>query len=534
MRLTRCGSAPAIGGACVSLVVIAALGASGAAAQEDRPVAAEPQSADAATAAPSKRPNLSRAEAMVVLDYQVIPVPQAKPIDLMGFHVLTRLNDWMYLGVGGFAPLFDGDYGGFMAFDVVAHAQRKIWRNLFANAGLSMGGGGGGSSPAQSKVLSGTGGFAKGYVGLGYDFSDFSLGANVARMKFNQGAIDNTQLNVFVQVPFSTSIGSYASSGDRLTADEAQAFSGEPSETTLTLGLDNLVQIEPEGRNKATIRLADLQFAHYMTSSTYWYASLGVGYQGLPLYNQIIGGLGYRFMVSPRLHLHGQLGLGSGGWSPDRIDTGSGLLVYPKVAAAYMITGNLSLSLSAGYLFAPNGSSKNNAFGAALNYHLRQGREGSDARDGSDVMSYRGYRFTLFQQTDFNVSYLDVDRPKINMVAMQFDSIVNDHVYIPIKAAVAYNAYLGYPGSGEILAGVGVQSAYDKDTRFQFFGQLLAGANVHGPVLAPGIGINYGLSDRLAIHVSLGKTFPLSSNDGKFRSDYIGLGVTYRFSVPSW
>jgi len=471
---------------------------------------------------------------MITLDYQVIPVPQAKSIDLLGFHVLSELTDWIYVGAGVYAPLVKGEYGGFAAFDVTVQAQRKIWGNLFADAGLSIGGGGGGKSQEHSKVLSGTGGFVKGYVGLGYDFVDFSVGANVARMKFKQSVIDNTQLNVFVQVPFSYFVGPYTSSGERLTAEDAQRVFDGASENTVTWGLDNLVQIDPEGSNRATIRLADLQFAHYMTGSTYWYASLGVGYGGLRLYNQIIGGLGYRLTVSPRVSLHSQLGLGSGGWSPDRINTGSGLLIYPKVSAEYSITKNFGLSLSAGYLFAPTGSSKNYTVGASLSYHIQSGRDDASAREASDGIVYRGLRCSLFQQTAFNVRVHDIDSANINMLSGQLDTTVSDHVYIPIQASVAYNAYQGHPGYGELLAGVGLQTIYDKDDRLQFFGQLLGGTNAHGPILKAGIGMNLGLSDRLAIFASAGRTLASSPKDINFKSDYVGLGMTYRFSVPSW
>ena len=471
---------------------------------------------------------------MIMLDYQVIAVPQEPSLDLMGFHILNRLTDWMYFGVGVYAPLLKGEYGGFMTFDATVQAQRKVWGNLFADAGLSIGGGGGGKNKEQTKVLTGTGGFVKGYVGLGYDFTDFSVGANVARMKFNRSVIDTTQLNVFLQVPFSYAVGSYASSGEKLAATDAQGILGESSENTLTWGLDNLIQIDPVGSNKATIRLIDLQFAHYMTSSAYWYASLGVAYQGLPIYNQLIGGLGYRFRASPRLDLHGQLGVGSGGWSPDRIDTASGLLVYPKVTAEYAIGGNFGLSLSAGYLFAPTGSSKNYTYGASLNYHLRPERGGSGVRETSDGILLRGYRINLFQQTALHVRDRDVSDGRINMLSAQFDAIVSDHLYIPVQGAVAYEAYRGYPGYGEMLAGVGLQSKYDKDDPLQFFAQLLGGTNAHGPVVKAGIGVNYGLGDRLALYASAGKTVAAPSNKTNFRSDNLALGLTYRFSLPSW
>jgi len=501
------------------LAVVGALTAADAMAQASAPAG----TADAAA------PALGQAEAMIMLDYQVIPVPGDPSIDLMGFHLLNRLSDWMYLGVGGYAPLVKGEYGGFMAFDVTAHAQRRIWGNLFANAGLSMGAGGGGKSNEQARVLSGTGGFAKVYAGLGYDFTDFSVGANVARMKFKESIIDHTQLNVFVQVPFTYTVGSYARLGQRISAAEAEGDAGSASESTFTWSLDNYAQIDPEGTNKSTIRLVDLQYAHYLTPNAYWFASLGVGYRGRPLYNQVLGGLGYRFKASPRVSLFGQVGVGSGGYAPDTIDTGSGLLVYPKLGAEYAITKNLGLALSAGYMAAPTGSSRNTTYGAALSYHIQPGREGAAA----DSVLLRGHRFSLFQQTARNVRSRDVDRPNLNMLTGQLDTVLGDHVYVPLQAAIAYNAYLDYPGYGELLAGIGLQSRYEQGDRFQFFGQLLGGTNVHGPIAKADVGLQVGLSDRLAVHASIGRTLAASPKDVGFRADYLGLGLSYRFSVPS-
>ena len=514
-----------------SLLLVGALNGAAAATQEATPTETPPVKPDAAGSESSGRGKLGRAEAMIVLDYQVVPVPQEPSLDLMGFHLLTKLTDWMYVGVGAYAPLVKGEYGGFTAWDVTAHAQRRLWGNVFANGGISLGGGGGGKDKEHSKVLTGTGGFVKGYVGLGYDFTDFTVGTNVTRMKFNQSAIDSTQLNVFVQVPFSYTIGPYASAGEKLAGTDAPEDS---SENVLSWGLDNLVQIDPQGSNKAIIRLVDLQFAHYLTSSTYWYASLGIGYHGMPLYNQVIGGLGYRFRASPRVDLHAQLGLGSGGWAPDRIDTGSGLLVYPKATAEFAISENFGLAVTAGYLFAPTGSSKNYTFGAALHYHLHPERGRTSERETSDGTLFKGYRIGLFQQTALNVRDREIEGDRINMLTAQLDAIVSDHVYIPVQGAIGYESYRGYPAYGELAAGVGLQSKYDRDNPLQFFGQLLVGTNPHGPIVKPGIGMNYGLSDRLAIYATAGATVAVASNKTNFRSDNIGLGLTYRFSLPSW
>ena len=123
-----------------------------------------------------ERTALKTEKGLLMWDYEKIPVPDNKAIDLLGFHYLHQVNSWLFLGFGAHAPLVDGDYGGFMAVDATIHAQRKIFGNSFVDAGVSTGGGGGGSSINQSRELSGKGGYIKSYAGLGYDFRLFSLG----------------------------------------------------------------------------------------------------------------------------------------------------------------------------------------------------------------------------------------------------------------------------------------------------------------------------------------------------------------------
>jgi hypothetical protein len=460
-------------------------------------------------------------------------VPDDKPIDLMGFHLHHKVAPWLYLGAGVYAPLVRGEYGGFTAYDLGAHVQQRLTSRIFATAGLFGGGGGGGKSVEQSKVLSGTGRFYKTYVGLGYDFGDFAVGANVARMKFAGSRIDGTQGNVFVEIPYTYLTAPFASRGQPVSASDARTAAERSGESMLTLALDNIRQLDPEGSYKGTINIADVQYAHYIARDTYWYAGLGVGYHGLPLYNHVMGGIGQRVSLSPRLNLHGQLGIGSGGYAPAVMATGPGLLVYPKLSAEYMITKDLGLSLSLGYLAAPKGSSRNQTFGLALTHHIRSGDAGA-AGDGGSLPTYRAFSVSVFQQTEYAVRYRDVDRGRLQMLAIQADTVLDDHWYIPVQASVAYSAYLGYPGYGELLAGVGLQSAITPARRAQVFAQLMGGANVHGPAVKASAGVRYAFGDRLALHLAAGRIAARGSSGGRFSANSVGLGLDYRFSIPGW
>ncbi len=483
------------------------------------------QSTSTAPAASGLRTN----EALMTLEYQTIKVPGDQPLDLMGMHYYNKLFDGLYVGAGFYAPLVKGEYGGFVAADVGAHLRQRLSGPWFATAGLSAGGGGGGRSVEHSKVLSGTGGFAKGYVGLGYDFGSFTLGASATRLKFRQSIIDSTQASVFMEVPFSTLTGPFSEHGQPLPPADDRRAGLEMGENMLSLALDNYRQLSPQGSNKGTIGLADLQFAHFLAKDTYWFAALGMGYRGLPLYNQLLGGVGQRWRVGDSFTLYGQLGVGSGGYAPETMETSSGLLLYPKLAVEYAMTKDLGLAFSAGYMAAPKGSSRNQTYGVSLVHHLRSGQGDGTASPAS----YQGMRVSLFHQTAYHLSYRDVPRSPLHMLGLQLDMPMGAHWYLPLQAAGAYNAYLGYPGYAEILGGIGVQTQALPSDRWQAHGQAMVGANVHGKAGKVSAGLRYILNERLALNMTAGRMEARNASGARFHADQLALGMDVRFSIPS-
>lgn len=486
----------------------------------------------AAAAAEQTQPTAEGAlrsnEAMLMLSYQVINVPGDKPIDLAGFHVHSKVSDGLYLGVGVYGPHLKGDYGGFMAFDLGAHLQRRLSGPLSLTADLSGGGGGGGRSPTHAALLSGTGGFVKASVGLAYDLGPVTLGASVTHMKFRNSLISGTHPSVFLTVPYTYLAGPYSRHGKPLSSAEESRAAAEIGESMLTFSLDNFKQINPQGSSKGTVRNADLQYSHFLSPEVYWFAALGVGYSGLPSYNQMLGGLGRRIRLSPHLNLYGQLGVGTGGYAPEQIDTGPGLLVYPKLSVEWELTPSLGLALSAGYLAAPRGSSRNQTYALSLTQHL-----GSGPIPADDQVQARWYglRVNFLQQTEFNVRYRDMKTSELPLIGLQIDAPLNDYWYLPLQGSVAYKDYLGFPGYGEILAGLGLQTRTGQTGNLQLFGQFMVGANVHGPGYKASGGLRYLLSDRLALQLSAGHIETRKSANRRFSADTLGIGLDYRFSV---
>ena len=481
-------------------------------------------------ATPTESSGLRRNAALLMLEYQTIKVPGDQSIDLMGIHVYNQVFDGLHVGLGFYAPLFKGEYGGFVAADIGAHVRRQLSGPLFATAGLSVGGGGGGRSVEHSKVLSGTGGFAKGYLGLGYDFGDFTVGVSATRLKFRKSAIDGTQASLFMEIPYSYLTGPFSGHGQPLPLSDDRRAAQEMGENMLSLTLDNYRQIDPRGSNKSTLRTADLQYAHFFAKDSYWFAALGLGYRGLPLYNQLLGGVGQRLRLTPNITLLGQLGVGSGGYAPEVVDTRSGLLVYPKLAAEYAVTRDLGLAFSVGYLTAPRGSSRNQTYGLTLVHHLRSGQGSADP---ASTASYQGLRVSLFHQTGYHLRYRDIDQPPLQMLGLQLDIPLGQRWYLPLQASGAYNAYLGYPGYAEVLAGVGLQTLALPGDRLQAYGQLMAGANVHGKAAKLSAGLRYILTERLALSLGAGHIEARSAAGNRFSSDNLAVGLDYRFAIPT-
>ena len=465
-------------------------------------------------------------DGLFILDYQNIRLPDSGEIDLIGYHILSPINNWAYVGFDGYAPFSKGESGGFMAFGLLAHAQKQISERLFATAGLSFGGGGGGKSVAESVALSGTGGFVREYLGFGYKLKNFSVGVNVSHMAFFNSAINNTQINFFLQKPFSYAMGDYSMSGRHFSSLPRTGHNGRGS--MISFGLDNYFQIDPVGSYKGAINAFDIQFSRFLSGNTYWYYALGVGYKGLPIYNQVIAGVGARFALSNRIRLYGQVGLGSGGYAPSIIDTGSGLLFYPKLSFEYLLKNNTGIALTTGYVMALDGTAKNVTFGVALNHYFSS----ANAPEGTFAPSlgrYDGYRFSISNETVFNLSFDSVPLDNLNMIAFQIDKLVSAHIYIPLRAAISYQAYRGYPGYGEISAGIGFQNSYMAGDKFQYFGEVQVGANVQGAIARAIIGLDYSLRDGLALRASIGQT----RGSTGYQATHLGLGLTGRFSLPN-
>ncbi len=489
---------------------------------------------------PASQPSLLGEESgMFVLDYSKITLSNGGSFDLLGVRYLHQLNGWLYGGLGLSTPLVEGNYGGFFTAEATLHAQVGLGGNWFVNGGLSFGAGAGGSSVANIITLSGDGTYLRTYAGFGYDFGASRAGVNLARITIANSQINDTTLNFFFQKPLTFAAGRYADTGMPLgTADLAHSW----NETNTSFEFSYLNQINPTGSYTGALGLLSTQISTYFSRNTYAFIGLDLGASGLVWYNQAQGGIGHRLPLGEKFTLYGQVGLGSGGWVTSAFDTGPGLVIYPKVRLEYALSDSLGLGLSAGYLFAPLGSSKNWSLGLSLNYRLPSASQARDAATPGAV-ELRGQRTSVFLRHLFQPEANGTTLPDMNLLTIQFDYSLGRNWYVPFQIAAATSDYAGYAGYVEGLAGLGWQSAPFAGGRLQAYAQVLTGLNDAianpGPLLYPSAGLIYNFGDGLSAYTQVGRTVTLGQVVGpgtgnSFSSTTLGLGLSYQFSRPAW
>jgi hypothetical protein len=483
-------------------------------------------------------PGFRRVEGMLMLDYSAFTLRNGADFDLLGIHYLQRLNDWLSMGVGAFAPVARGNYGGFYGADATLHVQRRVAGNWFVNGGLSFGAAAGGASVVGIQRFSGEGFYTRAYLGIGYATRRFSFGVNYANIRVAGSPINSNTVNFFVQRPLSFSVASYDDAGRVLGADE---FASPEQENMLSAEVSNVRQISPTGLYRGDIGLASTQFTHFLGPRLYGFFGIDIGVSGLQWFNQAQGGFGARVALGPRWNLYGQIGLGSGGWVPSHIDTGPGFVIFPKVMLEYLWGNGVGTTLSAGYLYAPLGTSRNWTVGLGMTYHLSYARRAPDAGD----YTLRGIRLNVFGRQTSGIFYNGRETDGISMIAVQADYALNRHWYLAGQVAAAVTAFRNYAGYAEGFVGLGWQSSAFAGGRLQGYAQLMLGLNdvgvdpAHevGALLYPSFGLTYRLNDRMALYSQIGGTMSLgqylSANPNRWETYSVGLGVTYRFSLPT-
>ncbi len=481
---------------------------------------------------------LERTGGIVMFDYRSLDLESGGAMDLLGAHYLHKFGDQLYFGPSISGPMLQGEYGGFFAFGLTAYTQHYVTDSWLIDGGLSLGAAAGGDSISGIRDLSGSGRYANAFFGLGYRTGSHIFGARYSYSYVQGSQINDGGISLFYQTPISFPVGKYEDAGAKIAPGN---FTYSGRETIFSFELNQVHQIDPQGSFTGEIGFASTQLTHFLNDQAYVFFGLDLGYSGLMWYNQVQGGYGQRFSLADRFFTYFQLGIGSSGWVTDTIDTGAGAVLFPKARLEYRLDNGVGIFASAGYLFSLTGSSRNWSVGAGLSYSLFEKDTGSiTAPNLNGVRVHAGYLHAS------DVLSNDVVINDLQILSIQVDYALNAHWYVPVQINAAMNRFYGYAGYAEAMAGLGWQTEYNHDNRLQWFAQALYGMNDigvneavdAGPILNLSLGVNYSLSDSVALYGRIGRTFTVNQFlvedfENYFEYNLISAGLTYRFSIPA-
>ncbi len=456
---------------------------------------------------------------------------------LLSLDYFADITPSIYAGFGGNGSL-TGTQGGLFTVGVGGGLHREIIPHWWGDIGMFVGGGGGKAS------LTGGGLMIQPHAGVQYGFPWGRVGAYYSYISFPSGEIHSQQLGVNLDLPLEISYLNPHDSqvGTLVDLDDIQVslnkfISFQHNDFALlvqgyyqrpgTLNVINQVQ-------DSTMGLVGAELDHYISDNLFWWFKTSGAFSGIPNgYMDVLGGLGYHLPLIGNLSLVPQFGLGAGGGG--LVETGGGFLVNPLLGLEWGVIPSLSLRVSSGYIWAPDGELSVVPVTGELIFHLDIAAESlKPVQLLPNSYSIQGWRFQFLNQTYFNPqrTFDDTTTP-IEMIGVQIDQLFNPWFFMSYQAAGAYSGYhAGGYATGMIGPGLQTPTYFN---HLQFFTEVLVGAGgggglalSGGSIIEPLAGVRYSFTPCIGVQASGGILKALNDD---LNTPILNVGLTLRFDT---
>lgn len=452
-------------------------------------------------------------------------LPTDESVGVARLALRRRIGSFLAVGVDSYAAV-RGSRGGFITLGVGGEALIPLRGRTSLAAGLSLTAGGG----RGGYQLSGGGLMAREQLGLRFTLPGAgALEIGASRVDFpNGGQIHSTQLYLGYSRSFSS----------RYAVDAADDGSGRWSGPALAASdrssqqLSVFVQRLSGAGAQHGFGLVGAEWRSDLGSGAYGrLEAAGAASGGSSGYMQILGGLGYRHALLPRLAATVAASAGAGGGGG--VDTGGGLLLEASIGVELRLTARDLVELSGTALKAPSASFS--AHGLALRAEHRFGAEPDAAKAGGGEGALEPHHVRVrFADQQYYARTRDwTSRPnrEFGNLGVQVDYFVNPAVYLSGQGLAAYAGRNGAYMIG--LVGAGYHQRLGRRCYAEL--ELLAGAAGGGGVEV-GSGLvgqaNAGLGCRGAAGFGvLASAGRLQARRGAFAANVLGLSVTYQTTL---
>lgn len=471
--------------------------------------------------------------ALLRLSYEVLDIGPSETMGLAGVHYLVNVHPDWYVGASGFGAL-QGERGGFFTGGFTVGTGKRFASKWLLDAGLFVGGGGGGAAPQGGGLM------LRPHLGISRDVGGVMLGAGVSYVRFPNGGIDSTQLNLTLGIPFDVYYGRASDTGKAVYSGDLVGLKLQKSEWLATASeyrpTDNAKTTTGAAMTSALKRIG-FEYRRHVDAHRYYFVETAGAIGGQSDgYAELLAGAGYRVpLLSQRLHLSASLAAGGAGGG--QVDTGGGLVAKARVGLDYDLTPSLKLGLEGGRIESA-GSFSANFYGLSLGYlmgELGTGNSGH-AWQGDDGMRLARWRLVGVHHTHFGAARKSGSDQDVSLVGLKVEKFLTDSLYI---TGQAHGAYAGDAGGYAVgLIGAGWEIPLREDGRLRFNAELAVGAAGGGGVdvgggaiIQPQLGLTWRLNNQFSARLEAGRVKAL---EGKLDSNLMGLGLTYEFSRPEY
>jgi hypothetical protein len=471
--------------------------------------------------------------ALLRMSYEVLDIGPSETMGLAGVHYLVNVHPDWYVGASGFGALA-GERGGFFTGGFTVGTGKRFASKWLLDAGLFVGGGGGGSAPQGGGMM------LRPHLGISRDVGSVMLGAGVSYVKFPDGGIDSTQLNLSLGIPFDVHYGRASDAGKAVYAGDLFGLGLRETEWLATAG-----EYRPAGDARTTagaamsasLKRVGFEYRRHLDAHRYFFVETAGAMGGQSDgFAELLAGAGYRVpLLSPHLHLGASLAAGGAGGG--QVDTGGGLVAKARVGLDYDLTPSLKLGLEGGRIESA-GSFSANFYSLSLAYRLGEVGAGERGGERQDVDGVRLARWRLVgvQHSSLDAARKSGSNQDLSLVGLKIEKFLTDSFYL---TGQAHGAYTGDAGGYAVgLIGAGWEIPLREDGRLSFNAEFAAGAAGGGgvdvgggAVIQPQVGLTWRLSQQFAARLEAGRVKAL---EGKLDSNVVGLGLAYEFSRPEY
>lgn len=470
--------------------------------------------------------------------YESVKMPNGiQNMGLLGLNYYADLTPSVYAGIGTFGAV-TGSQGGLFTFGFGGGLHHPLFKQLWGDVGLDIGGGGGRAS------LVGGGLLVRPHIGLEYDFRWMRVGLQYSYVNFPSGEIHSSQIGLNLDIPYDFYYICYPNLCDsifkfndiHLSDGKFLDFQRNDFGLILQAYFQRKGTLNVSGEvQDGTMSVVGAELDHYVTNHGFIWLQAGGAFSGVPNgFMDILGGLGYHAPLgSSGFAIVPQFGVGAGGGG--NVDTGGGVLIEPEIGFEVPLTSKFSGRISGGYLWAPQGQLSAATMTGEILYHLDIATANKTYVSNMFCYTTQGWRIELFNQTYVSPQRsISSTRSSIEMIAIQIDQLFTPHFFFSYQGAGAYSGFHA-GGYATGMIGPGIQTSAFCHEHLQPFAQVLIGAGGGGglalgggSVIEPVVGLHYALTQSVGLMASVGQ---IKAINNSLNTPVLNVGMSVRFGT---